>query len=73
MPTHLNVTALRDAAAVHGDATTYAIARRSGLSLSTAYRTMTGETSPGIATLTQLADTYGLSISDLLVGEQVAA
>lgn len=75
MPTYLNVAALRSAAAFHGDDTPYAIARRSGLSLSTAYRTMTGETSPGVITLTRLAEAYGLALSDLIVPdvEQVAA
>lgn len=73
MPSYLNVSALRSAAAEYGDITAYAIARRSGLAVSTAYRTMTGETSPGVATLASLADAYGLSISDLIVDEQVAA
>lgn len=71
MPTCLDVPKLRSIAAAHGDQTRYAIYRRTGLAESTVHRMIAGQTEPTLPTLRRIASAYGVSVTDLLVSDDV--
>jgi len=62
----LSVAKLREAAADHGDASPYAIARTTGIAESSIYRILNGEAQPGLITALRLAATYETSVEDLM-------
>ncbi|MFE0766136.1 helix-turn-helix domain-containing protein [Streptomyces smyrnaeus] len=51
-----------------GDTTLYAIALRTGVRESTISRLVSGRTVPSLATLVAVADAYGCSLDDLVIG-----
>ncbi|MGQ4514255.1 helix-turn-helix domain-containing protein [Streptomyces sp. DW26H14] len=57
---------LTRAAAAKGDRSVYAIAKRTGLNQSALGRLRRGLTRPSARTLLTLAETYGLSVEDLV-------
>lgn len=70
MPTYrLCAERLREAAAAKGDATSYAIAQRTGLAESTLSRLTRGISQPTTGSLLTLATAYGLTIDDLVEHE----
>lgn len=67
MPTYrLCSDRLREAAAAKGDATSYAIAKRTGLAESTLSRLRRGLAKPTTSSLLILAATYDLTVDDLV-------
>lgn len=60
---------LREAARAKGDATSYAIARRTGLAESTLSRLNNGKSVPSTASLLVLSSTYGISVDELIQHE----
>jgi transcriptional regulator with XRE-family HTH domain len=62
----LNVTRLRDIAAKHGDKTPYAIAKRTGVSISSAYRYIDGSAQPDLNSALRLAQAYDLDIRTVM-------
>lgn len=56
----LNVTRLREVASKRGDSSAYAIARRTGVNISSAYRICSGETQPDLINALRIADAYGV-------------
>jgi transcriptional regulator with XRE-family HTH domain len=71
----LNVARLREIAAERGDRTKYAIARRTGVNVSSAYRILSGETQPDLISALRIADTYDIDIRTVMdrVEKQTAA
>ncbi|MDH6189212.1 Helix-turn-helix protein [Streptomyces sp. ADI96-15] len=51
-----------------GDITLHAIALRTGVRESTISRLVSGRTAPSLATLVAVADAYGCSLDDLVIG-----
>jgi transcriptional regulator with XRE-family HTH domain len=67
MPTYrLQADRLRQVAAERGDLTSYAIAKRTGLSQDTIGRLRKGKARPSARSLLVLAKTYGLTVEDLV-------
>ncbi|GAA3957239.1 hypothetical protein GCM10022384_07860 [Streptomyces marokkonensis] len=62
----LNVTRLRAIAAQHGDKTPYAIAKRTGVSISSAYRYVDGSAQPDLNSALRLAQAYDLDIRTVM-------
>jgi transcriptional regulator with XRE-family HTH domain len=62
----LNVARLRQIAAEHGDKTPYAIAKRSGVSISSAYRYVDGSAQPDLNSALRLAQAYDLDIRTVM-------
>ncbi|WP_019548515.1 helix-turn-helix domain-containing protein [Streptomyces sulphureus] len=62
------VDVLTKRASAAGDITLYAIALRTGLRESTISRLMSGRTVPSLTTLVAVADAYGCSLDDLVIG-----
>ncbi|MGA5604059.1 helix-turn-helix domain-containing protein [Streptomyces griseoincarnatus] len=62
----LNVTRLRAIAAKHGDKTPYAIAKRTGVSISSAYRYIDGSAQPDLNSALRLAQAYDLDIRTVM-------
>lgn len=62
----LNVTRLRDIAKQHGDRSAYAIAKRTGVNVSSAYRIHSGETQPDLISALRIADAYDVDIRTLM-------
>ncbi|MFD5002162.1 helix-turn-helix domain-containing protein [Streptomyces mutabilis] len=62
----LNVTRLRQIAAEHGDKTPYAIAKRTGVSISSAYRYVDGSAQPDLNSALRLAQAYDLDIRTVM-------
>lgn len=62
----LNVARLRAIAAQHGDKTPYAIAKRTGVSISSAYRYVDGSAQPDLNSALRLAQAYDLDIRTLM-------
>ncbi|WCN06005.1 helix-turn-helix domain-containing protein [Streptomyces sp. M92] len=62
----LNVTRLRQIAAEHGDRTPYAIAKRTGVSISSAYRYVDGSAQPDLNSALRLAQAYDLDIRTVM-------
>ncbi|MEU2062863.1 helix-turn-helix transcriptional regulator [Streptomyces sp. NPDC013455] len=62
----LNVSRLQDIAATHGDKTTYAIAKRTGVSISSAYRYVDGSAQPDLISALRIAEAYDLDIRTLM-------
>lgn len=58
----LNVDRLREIAARHGDKTPYAIAKRTGVSISSAYRYVDGAAQPDLNSALRLAHAYDQDI-----------
>lgn len=58
----LNVARLRAVAEQHGDKTAWAIAKRSGVSVSSAYRYVDGSAQPDLNSALRLAEAYDLDI-----------
>jgi transcriptional regulator with XRE-family HTH domain len=54
----LNVARLREVASKRGDRSAYAIARRTGVNVSSAYRIYSGETQPDLINALRIADAY---------------
>jgi transcriptional regulator with XRE-family HTH domain len=67
MPTYrLQADRLRQAAAERGDHTSYAIAKRTGLSQTTIGRLRKGTAKPSSTSLLVLARTYGVPVEELV-------
>ncbi|MFI9079176.1 helix-turn-helix domain-containing protein [Streptomyces sioyaensis] len=62
----LRINALREAAAEHGDRTAYAIARRTGIAESSAYRYLAGESQPDLNSMLRISEAYGTPIESLM-------
>lgn len=62
----LNVDRLRAIAAQHGDKTPYAIAKRTGVSISSAYRYVDGSAQPDLNSALRLAQAYDLDIRTVM-------
>jgi transcriptional regulator with XRE-family HTH domain len=62
----LNVARLRAIAAEHGDRTPYAIAKRTGVSISSAYRYVDGSAQPDLNSALRLAQAYDLDIRTVM-------
>jgi transcriptional regulator with XRE-family HTH domain len=62
----LNVARLRAIAKEHGDKTPYAIAKRSGVSISSAYRYVDGSAQPDLNSALRLAQAYDLDIRTVM-------
>jgi len=62
----LNVTRLRDIAKQHGDRSAYAIAKRTGVNVSSAYRIHSGETQPDLISALRIADAYDVELRTLM-------
>lgn len=62
----LNVDRLREVADKHGDHSAYAIAKRTGVNVSSAYRIHSGETQPDLINALRIADAYDLDIRTLM-------
>jgi transcriptional regulator with XRE-family HTH domain len=62
----LNVARLRSIAKEHGDKTPYAIAKRSGVSISSAYRYIDGSAQPDLNSALRLAQAYDLDIRTVM-------
>lgn len=76
MSHRFNIQNLRAAAAEVGDASDYAIAKRTGLGKSTISRLANGVCQPNAATQNRILDTYKLPINKLMTvpsDDQVAA
>ncbi|THA82776.1 helix-turn-helix transcriptional regulator [Streptomyces sp. A0592] len=71
MPYRLRIDRLRDAAREAGDERGTDIAKRTGISESAVSRMLRGHSTPGLATIMKLRDSYGLTQKDLV--EEVAA
>nr|WP_240449233.1 helix-turn-helix transcriptional regulator [Streptomyces harenosi] len=57
---------MREIAARHGDQTPYAIAKRTGVSISSAYRYVDGSAQPDLNSALRLAQAYDLDIRTLM-------
>jgi len=62
----LNVRRLRDIAARHGDKTAYAVAKRTGINVSSAYRILGEQTQPDLNSALLLAQAYDLDIRTVM-------
>lgn len=62
----LNVVRLREVALKQGDSSAYAIARRTGVNVSSAYRICSGETQPDLINALRIADAYNVDIRALM-------
>ncbi|MBD9723512.1 helix-turn-helix transcriptional regulator [Streptomyces caniscabiei] len=62
----LNIKRLREIAAKHGDRSAYAIAKRTGVNVSSAYRIHSGETQPDLINALRIANAYDLDIRTLM-------
>lgn len=62
----LNVARLREIAEKRGDRSTYAIAKRTGVNISSAYRIASGETQPDLISALRIAEAYDLDIRTLM-------
>lgn len=62
----LNVARLLDVAREHGDTTPYAIAKRTGVSTSSAYRYIDGSAQPDLNSALRLAQAYDLDIRTVM-------
>ncbi|NUS79130.1 MAG: helix-turn-helix domain-containing protein [Streptomyces sp.] len=62
----LNVARLRTIAARHGDKTAYAVAKRTGINVSSAYRILGEQTQPDLNSALMLAQAYDLDIRTLM-------
>ncbi|AQS70893.1 helix-turn-helix transcriptional regulator [Streptomyces pactum] len=58
----LNVARILEAAQKRGDRTAYAIAKRAGVSISSAYRYVDGSAQPDLNSALRLAEAYDLDI-----------
>lgn len=65
----LRSSRLREAASAQGDATSYAIAKRTGLAQSTLSRLHNGKSKPSMKSLLTLADAYGVDFAELIEQE----
>ena len=66
----LNVARLLEKTQQHGDTTGYAIARRAGISESSAYRYLAGDAQPDLNSAMWLVEEYDLDIREVM--ERVA-
>lgn len=57
-----SVARLREIAAEHGDHNPNAIARRTGINVSSAYRIHSGETQPDLISALRISDAYGRDV-----------
>jgi transcriptional regulator with XRE-family HTH domain len=64
---------LHEAAAARGDHSNYAIAKRTGLNQTTLSRICRGVAKPAAETLIVLAQTYGLSVDELIEQQELNA
>ncbi|MBT2505112.1 helix-turn-helix transcriptional regulator [Streptomyces sp. ISL-98] len=62
----LHIDKLKDAAARQGDTTRAAIFRRTGISESSVYRILSGESQPDLNSALRLAVAYGIAVEDLM-------
>lgn len=62
----LNLKRFREIAAEHGDRSAYAIAKRTGVNVSSAYRIHSGETQPDLINALRIANAYDLDIRTLM-------
>jgi len=62
----LDVPKLLAAASAHGDKTGYAIHRRTGISESSAYRILNGETQPDLNSAMRLAEAYDVDLRTVI-------
>ncbi|WP_030344893.1 helix-turn-helix domain-containing protein [Streptomyces sp. NRRL S-1022] len=62
----LNVAKLRAIAAQHGDKTPYAIAKRTGVSISSVYRYVDGSAQPDLNSALRLSTAYDQDIRTLM-------
>jgi transcriptional regulator with XRE-family HTH domain len=62
----LNVARLLEKTQQQGDTTGYAIARRSGISESSAYRILAGDAQPDLNSAMRLAEAYDLDIREVM-------
>ncbi|MFF9205099.1 helix-turn-helix domain-containing protein [Streptomyces sp. NPDC014986] len=69
----LNVAKLLEKTETCGDRTGYAIARRAGISESSAYRILAGEAQPDLNSAMRLAEAYDLDIREVMERIQIEA
>jgi DNA-binding phage protein len=62
----LDIPALLQITARHGDTTGYAISRRTGIPESSAYRYLSGEGQPDLNSAMRLAETYNLDLRTVI-------
>lgn len=62
----LDTKKLLEIALRHGDATGYAISRRTGIPESSAYRYLSGEGQPDLNSAMRLAETYDIDLRDVI-------
>ncbi|NEB92382.1 helix-turn-helix transcriptional regulator [Streptomyces bauhiniae] len=62
----LDVPKLLSITTARGDGSGYAIARRSGIPESSAYRYLSGETQPDLNSAMRLAETYGIDLRTVI-------
>lgn len=62
----LSTARLREVARSHGHKTPYAVAKNTGISVSSAYRILNDETQPDLNSALRLAVAYGLDLRDYL-------
>lgn len=62
----LNVTRLREITKRHGDKTAYAVAKRSGISVSSAYRILGEQAQPDLNSALLIAQAYDLDIRTVM-------
>jgi len=62
----LNISRLRNIAAEHGDKTPYAVAKKTGVAVSSAYRIFRDESQLDLISALRIADAYDLDIRTLM-------
>jgi transcriptional regulator with XRE-family HTH domain len=62
----LNIARLRRIAETYGDKNPHAIAKRTGVNISSAYRIVSGETQPDLISALRIAAAYDLDIRTLM-------
>lgn len=62
----LNIKRLREIAGRHGDHNAYAIAKRTGVNVSSAYRIHSGETQPDLINALRLSVIYDFDLREVM-------
>lgn len=62
----LNIKRLREIAGRHGDRNAYAIAKRTGVNVSSAYRIHSGETQPDLINALRLSVIYDFDLREVM-------
>ena len=69
----LDTAKILEVAALHGDKTRAAIYRRTGITESSVYRILNGETQPDLNSAMRLAEAYDLDIREVMERIEIAA